>query len=121
VTGFLGPNGAGKTTIMWLILGLDSPDAGTATIDGRPYRSLRRPLHQVGSLLEAAAIHPGRTARGHLLALARANWIGRRRVAEVLIGDPPVLLLDEPVNGLDSRSPSGVELVWQGDHGAVDF
>jgi ABC-2 type transport system ATP-binding protein len=84
VTGFLGPNGAGKSTTMRLILGLDAPTAGSVTVGGRPYRSVRRPLHEVGSLLESAAIHPGRSARGHLLALARANGIGRRRVDEVL-------------------------------------
>src|SRR5438093_3326107 len=84
VTGFLGPNGAGKSTTMRLILGLDAPTAGSVTVGGQPYRSLRRPLHEVGSLLESAAIHPGRSARGHLLALARANGIRRRRVDEVL-------------------------------------
>jgi ABC-2 type transport system ATP-binding protein len=133
VTGFLGPNGAGKTTTMKIILGLDAPTAGTALVNGRRYDRLVRPLHQVGSLLDATALHGGRTARLHLTSIARSNGIGRRRVAEVLtltgmeavadrrvngyslgmkqrlglaaalLGDPPVLMLDEPVNGLDTE------------------
>jgi ABC-2 type transport system ATP-binding protein len=131
VTGFLGPNGAGKSTTMRLILGLDAPDSGRATIGGQPYRDLRTPMRRVGALLEARALHPGRTAYEHLRYLAASQGIGPRRVAEVLelvgltdvahkrvggyslgigqrlgiavalLGDPGVVMLDEPVNGLD--------------------
>jgi ABC-2 type transport system ATP-binding protein len=137
VTGFVGPNGAGKSTTMRVILGLDAPDAGSALIGGRPYRSLRHPLSQVGSLLDAAALQPGRTARNHLLWLAHSQGLTARRVDQVLeqaglagvarrraggfslgmrqrlgiaaalLGDPPVLMLDEPFNGMD---PEGI--VW---------
>ena len=138
VTGFLGPNGSGKSTTMRLILGLDRPDAGQARVGGRRYRELRWPLREVGALLEARAFHPGRSARSHLAALAASNAIPRARVEEVLdmvglasaagrrvgkfslgmgqrlgvaaalLGDPAVLLLDEPVNGLD---PEGVRWI----------
>jgi ABC-2 type transport system ATP-binding protein len=138
VTGFLGPNGAGKSTTLRLILGLNSPTAGTVTVSGRPFRDRQRGLRHVGALLDAGDMHGGRTAGAHLSALARSNRIPRSRVAEVLaavgladaarrrirgfslgmrqrlgiaaalLGDPPVLLFDEPLNGLD---PEGVKWV----------
>jgi ABC-2 type transport system ATP-binding protein len=138
VTGFVGPNGAGKSTTMRLLLGLDAPDAGNVLIGGKRYRDLRAPLREVGALLDAGATHPGRRARSHLLWLARSNGLPPRRVDEVLelvgltdaarkrtggfslgmaqrlgiaaamLGDPPVLLFDEPVNGLD---PDGIRWI----------
>jgi ABC-2 type transport system ATP-binding protein len=138
VTGFLGPNGAGKTTTMRLILGLERPSAGTVTVNGQPYTTSTAPMHEVGALLDAGAVHGGRTARNHLLGLAQTNGISRRRVDEVLgitgltdvagkrtrgfslgmrqrlgiaaalLGDPRTLMFDEPVNGLD---PEGIRWI----------
>ncbi|MPZ74527.1 MAG: ATP-binding cassette domain-containing protein [Nitriliruptorales bacterium] len=135
VTGFLGPNGAGKSTTMRMILGLDRPNAGSATVNGRPYRQHAAPLREVGALLEARSVHTGRSAYNHLLALAHTHGIPKRRVNEAielagigavarkraggfslgmgqrlglaaaLLGDPATVILDEPVNGLD---PDGV-------------
>jgi ABC-2 type transport system ATP-binding protein len=135
VTGFLGPNGAGKSTTMRMILGLDAPSAGSVTVNGRPFVSLNNPMREVGALLDAKAIHGGRSAYNHLLCLAQSNNLPRRRVDEVLdivgltgvarkrskgfslgmgqrlgiasalLGDPKVLMFDEPVNGLD---PEGI-------------
>jgi ABC-2 type transport system ATP-binding protein len=137
VTGFLGPNGAGKSTTMRLIVGLDRASAGSVTVNGKPYAQLRSPLHEIGVLLDAKAVHTGRTAENHLLALAATHRIPRKRVDQVialtglesvarkrvgsfslgmgqrlgiaaaLLGDPGTLILDEPVNGLD---PEGV--IW---------
>ena len=138
VTGFLGPNGAGKSTTMRMILGLDEPDRGEVTIDGRRYNEFKRPLYRVGALLDATAVHGGRSARAHLESLARSNGMRRGRVdavleqvgltevaskhvggfslgmkqrlgiAAALLGEPQVLMFDEPVNGLD---PQGVRWV----------
>jgi ABC-2 type transport system ATP-binding protein len=137
VTGFIGPNGAGKTTTMRMILGLDAPSSGEATVGGMRFRELPAPMREVGALIDANAIHPSRTAYHHLLSLAQSNGIVTRRIDEVLgivglesvsrrrvgsfslgmkqrlgiaaamLGDPPVLMFDEPVNGLD---PEGI--VW---------
>ena len=135
VTGFLGPNGAGKSTTMRMILGLDAPTSGTVTVAGKPFVELANPMREVGALLDAKAIHGGRTAYNHLLCLAQSNNLPKRRVGEVLeqvglsevarkrargfslgmgqrlgiagalLGDPKVLMFDEPVNGLD---PEGI-------------
>ena len=137
VTGFVGPNGAGKTTTMRVILGLDAPDEGTALVNGEAYRSLRHPMRVVGSLLDAGALQPGRSARNHLLWLAQSQGLPKRRVDEVIehaglqkvarrraggyslgmrqrlgiaaamLGNPKVIMLDEPFNGMD---PEGI--VW---------
>ena len=137
VTGFVGPNGAGKSTTMRVILGLDAPDAGQALVCGQRYAALRRPLTRIGSLLDASALQPGRTGRNHLLWLARSQGLpgsradavlarvglekaARRKaggyslgmrqrlgIAAALLGDPPVLMLDEPFNGMD---PEGI--IW---------
>src|SRR5512142_2046657 len=138
VTGFLGPNGAGKTTTMRLILGLDYPNAGTVTIDGKQYARMAYPMREVGALLDAKAVHGGRSAYNHLLCLAQTNNLPKRRVGEVLelvgltevarkrtkgfslgmfqrlgiaatlLGDPAVLMFDEPINGLD---PEGIRWI----------
>ena len=135
ITGFLGPNGAGKTTTMRLILGLDRPTRGSVTVNGREFGGLAYPMHEVGALLDAKAVHGGRSAYNHLLCLAQANGLPRRRIGEVLeqvgltevaqkrskgfslgmgqrlgiaaalLGDPAILMFDEPVNGLD---PEGI-------------
>ncbi|TCO59629.1 ATP-binding cassette domain-containing protein [Actinocrispum wychmicini] len=140
VTGFLGPNGAGKTTTMRMILGLDTPSAGIATVRGKRYVDLPRPMRTLGALIDAKAVHPSRTAYNHLLCLAQSNGLPKRRVAEVLgivgldevagkragkfslgmsqrlgiagtlLGDPEVLMFDEPVNGLD---PEGIRWIRQ--------
>ncbi|MCA2214177.1 ABC transporter ATP-binding protein [Jidongwangia harbinensis] len=140
VTGFLGPNGAGKTTTMRMILGLDAPTSGSVTVGGRRYADLPSPMRVVGALLDARAVHPGRTAYDHLLCLAQTNNLPSRRIDEVLatvgltevarrragrfslgmsqrlgiaaalLGDPPVLMFDEPVNGLD---PEGIRWIRQ--------
>ncbi|MFI6070482.1 ABC transporter ATP-binding protein [Actinoplanes sp. NPDC051343] len=147
VTGFLGPNGAGKSTTMRMILGLDRPTSGEALINGRPYTSARTPMQLVGALLDAKDVHGGRTARAHLTALVQSNGLPRRRVDEVLamtgmteaagrrikgfslgmsqrlgiaaamLGDPEILIFDEPVNGLD---PEGILWIRRFMHSLAD-
>src|SRR5215217_3256393 len=137
VTGFLGPNGAGKSTTMRMILGLDAPTRGSVTVNGRPYREHAAPLREVGALLDARSVHPARSAYNHLLSLAQTSGIPKSRVDEVvgavglasvarkraggfslgmgqrlgiaaaLLGDPRTVILDEPVNGLDTRASAG--------------
>jgi ABC-2 type transport system ATP-binding protein len=144
VTGFLGPNGAGKSTTMRMILGLDAPTRGSVTVNGRPYREHTAPLREVGALLDARSVHPGRSARNHLLALAQTSGIPRSRVDEVveavglesvagrraggfslgmgqrlgiaaaLLGDPRTVILDEPVNGLDTEGIRWIRSLLQG-------
>jgi ABC-2 type transport system ATP-binding protein len=146
VTGFLGPNGAGKTTTMRMILGLDRPTAGSVTVNGKPFAGLYSPMREVGALLDAKAVHGGRSAYNHLLCLAQTNDIPRRRVDEVigivgledvagkrskgfslgmsqrlgiaaaLLGDPDFLMFDEPVNGLD---PEGIRWIRLHSAGAI--
>jgi ABC-2 type transport system ATP-binding protein len=147
VTGFLGPNGAGKSTTLRMLLGLDHPDAGRALVDGQPYRSLARPLCSVGALLDASWVHPSHSARAHLRWLARSNRLPVSRVGAVLdlvgladvadrrtggfslgmrqrlgiaaalLGDPPILIFDEPLNGLD---PAGIAWLRQLMHRLAD-
>jgi ABC-2 type transport system ATP-binding protein len=144
VTGFLGPNGAGKSTTMRMILGLDAPTRGSVTVNGRPYREHAAPLREVGALLDARSVHPGRSARNHLLALAQTSGIPRSRVDEVveavglgsvagrraggfslgmgqrlgiaaaLLGDPRAVILDEPVNGLDTEGIRWIRSLLRG-------
>jgi ABC-2 type transport system ATP-binding protein len=144
VTGFLGPNGAGKSTTMRMILGLDAPTNGSVTVNGKPYREHTAPLREVGALLEARSVHPGRRAYHHLLALAQTSGIGRSRMDEVidavglrevarrraggfslgmgqrlgiavaLLGDPHTVILDEPINGLDTEGIRWIRSLLRG-------